>query len=126
MMGAFMNSLAPLAMLFGISYLNIFLFIIFLALGESLYAPKLYEYLFFFAKKGREGTFLALTSAPTYLTMGVSGYLSGLLLKKFFPEEGERQPNYIWLTMMGCCLLSLCLQILLRSKFQRGRQDPLH
>ena len=110
-------------MLFGITYWNILAFIIMLALGESLYAPKLYEFLFLFAKKGREGSFLAITSAPMYLTMGTSGVLSGVLLKHFFPEEGPRQPIYIWATMIACCTLSFILQISLRNCFKRDRQD---
>lgn len=44
--GAFMNCLAPIAMFFGISYFHIVVFIMLLALGESLYAPKIYEFLF--------------------------------------------------------------------------------
>lgn len=110
-------------MLFGISYTNIFLFIILLSLGESLYAPKIYEVLFLFAKKGREGMFLALTSAPTYLTMGVSGYVSGVLLKQFFPEEGKRRPDYIWLTMICCSGASFILQITLRSCFKHRQEE---
>lgn len=122
-MGAFFNTLAPIAMLFGVSYFHIFIFIILLALGESLYAPKIYEFLFFFAKKGREGMFLALTSAPTYLTMAVSGYSSGVLLDNFFPEEGTRRPNYIWTTMVCCSGLSLILQVTLRRCFKHHNKD---
>jgi hypothetical protein len=63
-LGAFFNTFAPIALIFGINYTHIFIFIILLSLGESLNAPKLYEFIFFFTKKGREGMFLALTAAP--------------------------------------------------------------
>ena len=124
-LGSFFNTFAPIPLLFGIDYFHIFLFIIFLSLGESLNAPKLYEFIFFFARKGKEGTFLALTAAPQYLTMAVSGYVSGLLLTNFFPEEGEKRPNYIWITMIcssGCTLLSY---IFLKDcfKIQKKKSD---
>jgi len=56
-----------------------------LSLGEALNSPKLYEFIFFFTKKGREGMFLSLSTAPYYLTMAISGYMSGFLLTHFYP-----------------------------------------
>ncbi len=63
-MGAFFNTFAPIALFFGITYPHIFMFIILVSLGEALNSPKLYEFIFMFSKKGREGMFLALTAAP--------------------------------------------------------------
>lgn len=108
--GAFFLTLSPISMLFGVTYVHILMFLLFLSLGEALASPKLYEFMFYFTKKGREGMFLALTSAPYYLTMGVSGYLSGLLLKETYPTEvpdqseeevmKHRSTDLIWITMM--------------------------
>jgi hypothetical protein len=63
-MGAFFNTFSPIALFFGITYPHIFMFIILVSLGEALNSPKLYEFIFLFSKKGREGMFLALTAAP--------------------------------------------------------------
>ena len=117
-MGAFFLTFSPVALLFKIDYWNIFIFIILVSLGESLNSPKLYEFIFHFTKRGREGMFLALTSAPWYLTMAVSGYVSGILLEKFFPEKGVKNPSWIWITMMASSGTSLILFILLRGCFK--------
>lgn len=94
---------------------------ILVSLGESLNAPKLYEFIFFFTKKGKEGMFLALTAAPQYLTMAVSGYTSGILLTNFFPENGAKRPDYIWITMVSASSMSFILFVLFRKCFARKK-----
>jgi len=121
-MGAFFNTFAPIALLFGITYEHIFLFIVLVSLGESLSSPKMYEFVFFFTKRGREGMFLALTAAPQYLTMAVSGYVSGVLLEKFFPQSGERRPEYIWISLISSSGLSLILFLVFKGCFRTQNQ----
>jgi hypothetical protein len=128
-MGAFFNTFSPIALLFGISYAHIFMFIVLVSLSESLASPKLYEFIFFFTKKGREGMFLALTAAPQYLTMAVSGYVSGILLSNFFPEKGTQRPDLIWITMMASSGISLILFLMLRGCFEeksKGKDDEFN
>ncbi len=55
--------------------------------------------------------------------MAVSGYVSGVLLSNFFPEKGEKRPDYIWITMMGSSGLSLILFILFRKCFKTENRD---
>ena len=117
-LGAFFNTFSPIALLFGITYVHIFMFLILVSLGESLNGPKLYEFIFHFTKKGREGMFLALTSAPYYLTMAASGYVSGVLLSNFFPDKGKKEPDLIWITMMASSGTSLILFILCKDCFK--------
>ncbi len=121
-LGAFFNTFSPIPLLFGITYPHIFMFIILMSLGEALNSPKLYEFIFMFTSKGREGMFLALTAAPQYLTMAASGYLSGVLLSNFFPEHGTKRPDYIWITMMGSSGLSLILFIVFRRCFKTEKK----
>lgn len=122
-MGAFFNTFSPIALFFGITYPHIIMFIILVSLGEALSSPKMYEFIFLFSKKGREGMFLALTAAPQYLTMAVSGYVSGILLSNFFPDNGEKKPDYIWITMMGSSGLSLILFIVFRKCFKTSEKS---
>lgn len=64
MFGTIFITFSPFPMLFGVTYPNIFMFIILVSLGEALISPKLYEFIFFFTRKGREGMFLSITAAP--------------------------------------------------------------
>jgi hypothetical protein len=79
-LGAFFNSMAPIFLIDELTITSIILFIAVLSLGESLNSPKMYEYIFFFSRKGREGMFLSLAALPTYITQALGGYLSGILL----------------------------------------------
>ena len=85
--GAFFTTISPTALLFGppLTYPHLLMFLALLSLGEALSSPKIYSITFDFARPGREGMFLALSAAPFYLTMGVSGGVSGWLLDKYYP-----------------------------------------
>eukprot|EP00551_Chaetoceros_affinis_P015223 CAMPEP_0203695500 /NCGR_PEP_ID=MMETSP0091-20130426/6949_1 /ASSEMBLY_ACC=CAM_ASM_001089 /TAXON_ID=426623 /ORGANISM="Chaetoceros affinis, Strain CCMP159" /LENGTH=62 /DNA_ID=CAMNT_0050567071 /DNA_START=175 /DNA_END=360 /DNA_ORIENTATION=+ len=49
------------------------------------------------AKEGREGTYMALASAPLFLAKLPVGMMSGFLLEKYCPEEGPRDSKFMWL-----------------------------
>jgi len=48
-------------------------------------------------KEGREGTYMALSSAPLFLAKLPVGFMSGYLLQRYCPEEGERHSKTMWL-----------------------------
>mmetsp|Transcript_8125 Transcript_8125/g.12227 ORF Transcript_8125/g.12227 Transcript_8125/m.12227 type:complete len:508 (+) Transcript_8125:129-1652(+) len=73
------------------------LFVIFLSIGEALWSPRLYDYTMKVAKEGREGTYMALASAPLFLAKLPVGMMSGFLLEKYCPEEGPRDSKFMWL-----------------------------
>ena len=43
------------------------------------------------------GTYMALSSAPLFLAKLPVGFLSGYLLERYCPEEGERHSQTMWL-----------------------------
>ena len=73
------------------------LFVIFLSIGEAIWSPRLYDYTMQIAKEGREGTYMALSSAPLFLAKLPVGMMSGYLLEKYCPEEGDRDSKTMWL-----------------------------
>jgi hypothetical protein len=88
-------------------------FVVFLSIGEAIWSPRLYDYTCSIAKEGREGTYMALSSAPLFLAKLPVGMMSGYLLQKFCPEEGERNSKIMWLiigltTASSPILLTLC------------------
>jgi MFS family permease len=120
--GAFFTTISPTALLFGppLTYPHLLMFLALLSLGEALSSPKIYSITFDFARPGREGMFLALSAAPFYLTMGVSGGVSGWLLDKYYPPKVEdRQTDYIWVTLIVASGISLILLILFRPCFTK-------
>lgn len=72
-----------------------------LSVGEAMWSPRLYDYAMSVAREGREGTYMALSSAPLFLAKLPVGVLSGWLLQEYCPEhvdEGEvRRSRTMWL-----------------------------
>ena len=90
------------------------LFVITLSIGEAIWSPRLYDYTTAVAPEGREGTYMALSSAPLFLAKLPVGVLSGILLQKYCPEnleEGEeRHSKTMWL-IIGLMSISSPLMI---------------
>jgi len=72
------------------------IFVIVLSIGEAVWSPRLYDYTMSVSKEGREGTYGALSSAPLFLAKLPVGFMSGYLLEKYCPEEGERRSKMMW------------------------------
>lgn len=89
------------------------IFVVVLSIGEAIWSPRLYDYTCSIAKEGREGTYMALSSAPLFLAKLPVGMLSGYLLQKYCPEEGTRNSKLMWLiiglmTASSPILLTVC------------------
>lgn len=57
--------------------------------GEAIYAPRMIEYSVTVAPMGREGTYVALSSAPLFAAKLVGGGVSGGLLQRYCPGIGS-------------------------------------
>jgi len=80
-------------------YVMIFLFVVILSIGESIYSPRLYEYAAAIAPKGQEASYMSLSYLPFFLAKLFVTGLSGLLLAKFCPETGPRDSGALWLVI---------------------------
>lgn len=117
--GSSITALSALFMLLGPHLWCAVLFIVFLSIGESTWAPRLFEYSCMIAPKGREGTFMACASAPMFLAkLGVGG-ISGWLLTKYCPdtstpENGKCDGFNLWLLVFLMTISSPILILLLK------------
>jgi len=89
LIGSIIASLGPIPMFFGMNIADFIIFIVIISFAEALYSPMINVFTFNFTKPGREGTFLTLTAAPTYLTMAFTGLLGGFLLENYYPETED-------------------------------------
>merc|ERR1719174_3389383 len=82
------------------SYATTFAFIVLMAFGEAIWSPRLYEYSTMVAPEGFEGTYVAVTFIPQYLSAAIVGLESGFLLQEFLPmyenEDHPRNPRALW------------------------------
>ena len=74
-------------------YVMIFIYVLFLSVGEAIYSPRLYEYTAAIAPKGQEASYMAMSSLPFFLAkLGVAP-LSGVLLAHFCPAPDRATPG---------------------------------
>lgn len=99
-------------------YISIFLFIVFLSIGEALWSPRLYEYSAAIAPHGQEASYMALSMLPYFGAKLVAGGLSGWLLMKFCPETGPRHSEIIWLVVGGMALITPVGAFVFRKSIQ--------
>ena len=99
-------------------YIEIFLFTVGLSVGEALWSPRVYEYAAAIAPKGREASYMAMTSLPYFFAKCGAGFLSGWLLVNFCPEAGARHPQTMWFIIGGMALVTPIGAILLRKYIQ--------
>jgi MFS family permease len=78
-------------------YVMIFLFVVLLSVGESIYSPRLYEYAACIAPKGQEASYMAVSYLPFFLAKLLVASSSGILLAKYCPETGPRHSETLWL-----------------------------
>ncbi len=99
-------------------YISIFLFIVFLSIGEALWSPRLYEYSAAIAPHGQEASYMALSMLPYFGAKLVAGALSGWLLKEFCPETGPRHSEIMWMVVGGMALITPVGAFLFRKSIQ--------
>lgn len=95
--GSYISAASVFFLVMSTSIWACILFIIVLSIGEAIWSPRLYDYAMSVVKEGREGTYMALSSAPLFLAKLPVGFMSGYLLQKYCPEEGERHSKTMWL-----------------------------
>lgn len=111
--GCYVSAISVFFLVIWTSIPSCILFVVILSIGEAIWSPRLYDYTMQIAKEGREGTYMALASAPLFLAKLPVGMMSGYLLQKYCPEEGQRNSHMMWLiialtTASSPVLLTLC------------------
>ncbi len=112
--GTYVSALSVFFLVLSTSLPACVMFVITLSIGEAIWSPRLYDYTTTVAPEGREGTYMALSSAPLFLAKLPVGVISGVLLQKYCPEnleEGEeRHSKTMWL-IIGLMSISSPLMI---------------
>ena len=107
-------------------YVMIALFVILLSFGEAFYSPRVYEYAAAIAPKGQEASYGALSYIPSLGSKLVVATVSGTLLAKYCPKDGERHSVYLWLFLAGMATVApvglIALQRFIRVP-EAGRTD---
>jgi hypothetical protein len=122
--GTYVSALSVFFLAFSTSLWACVMFVITLSVGESLWSPRLYDYTTSVAQEGREGTYMALSSAPLFLAKLPVGFISGKLLQRYCPEnigEGQvRHSKTMWQIIALSTIISPILITLLWGYISGG------
>jgi len=95
--GSYISAASVFFLAFSTSIPACVMFVVVLSIGEATWSPRLYDYTMNVCQEGREGTYMALSSAPLFLAKLPVGFMSGYLLQEYCPSEGERRSKAMWL-----------------------------
>jgi Na+/melibiose symporter-like transporter len=87
---------SPMFFMLGASYSTIIMFIVITSIGESLLAPRILEYTYEVAPRGKESVVLAISYLPLIFSIMFAGVSGGILLDNFCPEDGEQSCWKVW------------------------------
>jgi len=95
--GSYVSAASVFFLVASTSITSCVLFVTVLSIGEAMWSPRLYDYTMQISEEGKEGTYMALSSAPLFLAKLPVGFMSGYLLQKYCPEDGARESKLMWL-----------------------------
>ena len=122
--GAFVIGSASFIPMIESSYLCFAYMAIFTGMGESIFIPRFMEYTVSISPKGKEGTFVAFSSAPIAIGALIAGMTSGVFLEHFCPEDGSDNCSMIWLIVGVISSSTLILLVLFRYFLEEPVYDP--
>jgi hypothetical protein len=99
--GSYVSAASVFVLALSTSIWACIVFVTLLSIGEAIWSPRLYDYTVSICPEGREGTFMALSSAPLFLAKLPVGFLSGILLQRYCPpilqeDDDERHSQTMW------------------------------
>jgi MFS family permease len=89
-----------------------FLFI--MTIGEAMWQPRFLQYAAEIAPEGRTGAYMGVAQFPWFLTKMLVPLYSGILMQRYCPSVGERDPETMWLIFAVIASLSTVLLVLAR------------
>ena len=98
-------------------------FVVF-SIGEALWASRFLEYAAELAPEGRVAQYMGVANLPWFLAKTTTGFYSGVLLERFVPKDGVRDPSTLWLIYGAIVMLSPVSLLVARKWILSGMSKP--
>lgn len=116
--GSFVTALSPAVLLYDNNYVTLGIFVVFLSIGESIYAPRLVDYTIAAAPKGKEAIYLGLSNMPNSLGLLLTGITSGIFMSNFCPAGEPKDCYLVWILIGVYCLFACFAIFVFRGFFE--------
>ncbi|MEY5019459.1 MAG: hypothetical protein RLZ22_547 [Verrucomicrobiota bacterium] len=107
-------------------FVMIFLWQVVFSIGEAFYSPRVYEYAASIAPPGQEASYSSLSYIPLLIGKISTGLSFAVLLNRYCPEEGPRDPGTMWLLIGLLVLIAPVGLLVLKSHIrvkEEGREE---
>ncbi len=90
-------------------------FLLIMTLGEAMWQPRFLQYAAEIAPEGQTGAYMGVAQFPWFLTKMLVPLYSGVMLQRYVPAEGARNPEKMWLIFALVAMTSTILLIMGKS-----------
>ena len=90
-------------------------YLIVMTIGEAMWQPRFLQYAAEIAPEGRTGAYMGVAQFPWFLTKMLVPIYSGLMLQRYVPSVGVRNPETMWLIFAIVAMVSPVLLVLAKG-----------
>ncbi len=111
--GTFVMAAPAFLLAFGTNPAALLGFLFIMTIGEAMWQPRFLQYAAEIVPEGRTGAYMGVAQFPWFLTKVIVPIYSGVMLQRYCPAEGARDPQSMWLifalvVMVSPVLLVVC------------------
>lgn len=90
-------------------------YLLIMTIGEAMWQPRFLQYAAEIAPEGRTGAYMGVAQFPWFLTKMLVPLYSGVMLQKYVPSEGARNPEAMWLIFALVAMTSTVMLIVAKG-----------
>jgi len=112
--GTFIMAAPAFFLAFGTSLWTLLAYLLVMTLGEAMWQPRFLQYAAEIAPEGRTGAYMGVAQFPWFLTKMLVPLYSGIMMQRYVPAEGPRDPEAMWLIYACIAMASPILLVIAR------------
>ena len=113
--GTFVMAAPAFLLAFGTNIYTLLGYLFIMTIGEAMWQPRFLQYAAEIAPEGRTGAYMGVAQFPWFLTKVIVPLYSGLMLQRFVPSVGVRNPESMWLVFAIVAMISPVLLVVFKG-----------
>ncbi len=114
--GTFVMAVPAFFLALGTNFWALFSYLVIMTIGEAMWQPRFLQFAAQIAPEGRTGEYMGVAQLPWFLTkMLVPALYSGLMLERFCPVDGFRDPQTMWFWFACIAIASPILLVIFKG-----------
>jgi MFS family permease len=113
--GTFVMAVPAFFLALGTSLPILLSYLLVMTIGEAMWQPRFLQYAAEIAPEGRTGAYMGVAQFPWFLTKVIVPLYSGLMLQKYVPAVGVRNPEQMWLVFALIAMISPILLVVFKG-----------